>query len=420
MAGSAKVVSEARATITLNLSIQGAARAIEFYKRAFGATEAPGSRFIQPDGRIGHAEIQIAGARIMLADEFPEIGFLSPKSLGGSPMLIHLDVSDVDAVARQAVAAGATVARPVADQFYGDRSGQFADPFGYTWVISTHKETLSSEEMQRRAAESVSRRRKPAEFMRAGFHTVTPYMIAADGAALIDFAKRVFGAEETFRGVGSAGGIHGEVRIGDSMLMMGGGIPGHKFGATPKPHALHVYVEDTDAVYAKALDAGASSMGAPQDHDYGERGASVKDAFGNYWYIATHRGERYVPEGMHNVNVYLHPRRAEPVINFMKRAFGAEERARHASADGVIQHAEVRLGSSVIEMGEAHGPYQPLSTTMFLYVSDADAVYAQAVRAGATSTQAPADQPYGDRVGGVRDAFGNEWWIATHLKSAEV
>jgi len=270
-------------------------------------------------------------------------------------------------------------------------------------------------DLERRAAMASSA--KAVSPIREGFHTVTPYMTAADGPALIEFAKRAFGAEETFRGIGSAGGVHGEVRIGDSMLMMGGGIPGREFRSEPRAHALHVYVPDVDAVYEKALAQGATSIGAPQDHEYGERGAGVKDAFGNYWYVATHKGESYIPKGLHNVNVYMHPLRAEPVINFLKTAFGAEEIARYASPDGVIHHAEVRVGTSVVEMGEAHGPYQPMPAMFFVYVSDADAVYAQALRAGAASLQVPANQPYGDRVGAVTDRFGNQWWIATRTEA---
>jgi PhnB protein len=247
-----------------------------------------------------------------------------------------------------------------------------------------------------------------------GFRTVTPYLIAADGPALIEFAKRVFGAEERFRDVGSAGGVHAEVRIGDSMLMMGGGIPGREFRATASPQALHAYVTDTDAVYQKALDAGATSIGAPQDHDYGERGAGVKDAFGNYWYIATHKGESYVPKGLNNVNAYLHPVKAEPVIDFLKHAFGGEEIAKYASPDGVVYHAQVRIGDSVVEMGEAHGVYQPLPSTFYLYVNDVDALYDRALKAGATSLNAPADQPWGDRAAGAKDPFGNTWYMATH------
>jgi PhnB protein len=104
---------------------------------------------------------------------------------------------------------------------------------------------------------------------------------------LLEFTKQAFGAEETFRTVGPAGGLHGEVRIGDSMLMVGGGIPGKEFKATPKTHALHIYVEDADAVCKKALAAGATLIDEPRDQEYGERSGSVKDPAGNIWYIAT-------------------------------------------------------------------------------------------------------------------------------------
>jgi len=249
-----------------------------------------------------------------------------------------------------------------------------------------------------------------------GFRTVTPYMIAPDGDAILAFAKNAFGAEETFRAIGGAGGIHGETRIGDTMLMMGGGIPGKPFNAKPNATALHIYVEDTDTAYQKALQAGATSISEPQDHEYGERGAGVKDPFGNYWYIATHKGESYVPKGLHNVNVYMHPLRAEPVITFLKRAFGARELAKHASPDGVVHHAEIRVGDSVVEMGESHGKYPPMPAMFYVYVPDCDAVYRRALAAGAKSIQEPTDQPYGDRLGLVADAFGNQWCIATHIK----
>ncbi len=124
--GNAKPIPEGYHTATPYLIIKDAAQAIEFYKKAFGATEV--MRFAQPDGKIGHAEIQIGDSHIMLADEFPEMGARSPQSLGGSPVSILLYVEDVDAQAKLAVAAGAKVVRPVKDQFYGDRSGSFEDP----------------------------------------------------------------------------------------------------------------------------------------------------------------------------------------------------------------------------------------------------------------------------------------------------
>jgi PhnB protein len=145
-----KPIPEGYHTITPYLSIKGAADAIDFYKRAFGATEV--MRFAQPDGRIGHAEVRIGDSRVMLADEFPEMDFRSPHAVGGSPVHLHLYVENSDAVVNQAVAAGAKVIRPVQDQFYGDRSGSVADPYGHVWHVSTHKEDLSMEELQKRAA----------------------------------------------------------------------------------------------------------------------------------------------------------------------------------------------------------------------------------------------------------------------------
>jgi len=130
------------------LSIDGAAKAIDFYKTVFGAQEV-----VRHDmgGRIGHAELRIGNGLLMLADEFPEMDFRGPKSMGGSPVMLNLYVENVDEVFRRAEAAGATVVRPVADQFYGDRSGQFTDPFGHRWNVTTHVEDVSYEEMERRS-----------------------------------------------------------------------------------------------------------------------------------------------------------------------------------------------------------------------------------------------------------------------------
>lgn len=150
MTGRVKPIPEGYHSVTPYLIVKDAARAIEFYKKAFGATEL--LRFPDPSGKVGHAEIKIGDSPIMMADEFPEKGARSPQSFGGSPVLIHLYVEDVDARVRQAVAAGAKLVRPVEDQFYGDRSGGVEDPFGYVWYLATHKEDLTPEEMRRRAA----------------------------------------------------------------------------------------------------------------------------------------------------------------------------------------------------------------------------------------------------------------------------
>jgi PhnB protein len=398
------------------LTFKDAAKAIEFYKKAFGARET--MRF-DTGGGIAHAEIMIGDSVVMLCEEWPERGRYSAETMGSSPVTMSIQVPDADAFAERAVAAGAKLATPIADQFYGYREGTLFDPFGYAWSVFMVKEEMPVEEMHRRFRAMMKEEgaKKPAvNPIPKGYRTVTPYLIAVDGPALLEFAKQAFGAEETFRAVGTAGGLHGEVRIGDSMLMMGGGIPGREFRSTANTHALHLYVPDCDAAYERALQAGASSIDEPRDQEYGERSASVKDPAGNYWYIATHEGESYTPKGLNSVNVYMHPLRAEPVINFLKRAFGAREIAKYASPDGVVHHAQIRVGDSVVEMGEAHGKNPPMPTMFYLYVPDCDAVYQRALAAGATSISAPADQPYGDRTAGVKDAFGNQWYIATHIK----
>jgi PhnB protein len=134
-----------------DLCVDGATAAIEFYARVFDATER--TRMPAPDGKIGHAELDIGRGVIMLSDEYPEMGVRSPKAIGGSPITIMVYVEDVDSVFNRAVDAGATVLRPVQDEFYGDRSGQLEDPFGHRWSVHTHIEDVSPEEMSRRAAE---------------------------------------------------------------------------------------------------------------------------------------------------------------------------------------------------------------------------------------------------------------------------
>jgi PhnB protein len=150
MAGKTNYIPEGYHTATPYLIVSEAVAAIEFYKKALGATEV--LRFAQPDGKIGHAEIKIGDSTIMLADEFPDMGARSPKSLGGTPVSIMIYVRDVDAIVRDAVTAGAKLTRAVEDKFYGDRSGTVTDPFGHQWHIATHKEDVSAEELQRRAA----------------------------------------------------------------------------------------------------------------------------------------------------------------------------------------------------------------------------------------------------------------------------
>jgi PhnB protein len=144
-----KPIPEGYHSVTPYLIIKGAADAIEFYKKAFGATEL--FRFPAPDGKIGHAEIKIGDSPIMLADEFAEMGYKGPQALGGSPVSLMIYLEDVDTVFDRAVEAGASVKEAVQDKFYGDRTGSLTDPFGHVWHVATHKEDVSMEEMEKRA-----------------------------------------------------------------------------------------------------------------------------------------------------------------------------------------------------------------------------------------------------------------------------
>ena len=149
---SVKPIPDEYPQVTPYLHVDGAAAALDFYTEVFGAKER--GRLPGPDGKIGHAEIQIGAGVVMLADEYPEMDIRGPRSTGGTPVTIHVYVEDVDATFERAVAAGAKVLRPVENQFYGDRSGQFEDPFGHRWNVASHVEDISPDEMARRAAEA--------------------------------------------------------------------------------------------------------------------------------------------------------------------------------------------------------------------------------------------------------------------------
>jgi PhnB protein len=245
---------------------------------------------------------------------------------------------------------------------------------------------------------------------REGFTTVTPYVAAKD-STFTDFVKQAFGAVETETTTGPRG-VHRELRIGDSMMMVSESA---EEGAVPvRPTAYHIYVEDVDGTYARALAAGATSLGAfaePADRPYGERSGFVKDAMGNYWYIGRALRGPAVPAGLRTVTPYLHPMNVAAYIEFLTQAFGAVEDARHLSPQGRVMHAQVRIGNAVLEMGEPD-PAVPMPTTFYLYVDDADALYHRAVAAGATSLTPPTDQWYGDRVASVQDSTGTLWYIA--------
>jgi uncharacterized glyoxalase superfamily protein PhnB len=247
--------------------------------------------------------------------------------------------------------------------------------------------------------------------IREGFRTITPYITVPEGDQLIEFVKKTFGAEELLHHP-SPGGFHAEVRIGDSILMIGSG---ESVRGRERLGAFHVYVPDCDAAYQRALAAGGTSMGEPADRPYGERSGFVKDGSGNLWYIATRLGANAGPEGLGTVVPYVHPSGALKFIDFLKRAFGAQEMGIFQESSRVM-HAAVRIGDAVLEMGEPHDESASLRSGFYMYVEDADAVYERALAAGATSLWPPTDQSYGDRTAGLQDPFGYQWFPATHIK----
>lgn len=262
-----------------------------------------------------------------------------------------------------------------------------------------------------------TQRTETKQSSRSGYQTITPYLTVKKAEQLVEFVKQVFGGNEVFRTTGSAGGLHAEVTIGDSKLMIGG------YEAVEElPTALHVYVPDADAVYQRALDAGATSVEEPVDQFYGDREAGVKDPTGNVWWIATHKlgsPGTYIPEGMRPVTPFLHPVGAPGLIEFMKQAFAAEEISREQSPDGVIHHAIVRIGNSMIEMGEARGELaQPMPPALFMNVENLEETYQSALNAGATSLQEPMRQSYG-RTAWVKDAWDNTWYLTAPIEKVE-
>lgn len=242
--------------------------------------------------------------------------------------------------------------------------------------------------------------------------TLTPYIVVRNVDAVIDFAKQVFDAEELLRSTGSAGGTHCELRIGDAKVIVGGG---QHIEHDAMPTMLHMYVRDVDAMYQRAVAAGGKPVMPPVDQEYGDRDSVVEDAGGNLWCIATSRGTSYKPETLRDVTLYLHPYRVPDLIDFMTRAVGAETVERHAPDGATVVHAKIKVGNTIVEMGEAHAEWKPQPTMIYLLVDSADVAFDRAVAAGGKVIMPPADQPYGSRLAGVEDFAGNHWYLASPL-----
>jgi PhnB protein len=246
-----------------------------------------------------------------------------------------------------------------------------------------------------------------------GFRAITPGFSVAGTPRLVQFLQRAFGGvlhDCVKNRDGTIG--HGAMQIGDSLLELSEARP--EWPA--RRCAIHLYSADTDALFHKAVEAGAEVLHPLRDEGYGDRAAAVQDPAGNHWYLATRLENGPIPQGFHTLTPYLLARGADAVMTFMKTAFGAVERMRVDTDGGQVRHAELQIDDSMIEISDGGGPWQPMPTSLHLYVPDADAVYARALAAGATSIYEPKDMFYGDREGGVQDSAGNHWYIATHRK----
>lgn len=246
------------------LCIRGAAAAIEFYQKVFGAEEI--FRMTDPEnGRIGHAELKLGPVTLMLADEHPELGIRSPLAFGGSGTTIHLHVDDVDALARRAVQAGATMLREPTDYSHGERQCRVRDPFGHEWLLG--------HELEKTARSQV----------RPQVQNIYPGIRFRDERGAIDWLGRAFGFERHAVYEGDDGTIvHAELRLGPGIIMLGS-APEDELG-----FSIYVYVEDLDAHYARARAAGAEIVRPLADTSYGSREYGARDLEGHLWFFGTY------------------------------------------------------------------------------------------------------------------------------------
>lgn len=201
--------------------------------------------------------------------------------------------------------------------------------------------------------------------------------------------------------------MHREVRIGDSMLMIGEGEAGDGGVMPIRPMAFHIFVKDVDATFKRAVAAGAASLGEPEDRHYGERTGFVRDPFGNHWFIATPLGSQSLATALRTVTPSLHVKGAADYIDFLKRALGAVEEMRAEGPASSVRYARLRVGNAAVELGEG----EPMPGSFLLYVADPDGWYQRAVAAGAAPIMPLTNQPYG-RMGGVEDATKNQWFFS--------
>jgi len=284
-----------QSVLTPYLAVHDASAALAFYTSAFGADET--MRVAMDDGRVGHAELHIGGAKVFLADEFPEIGVVSPRTLGGTVMSLHLEVDDVDAAFARAVREGATPVAEPADQPHGARHGTLVDPFGHRWMLSQSVEDLSNAELRERyeglGAQVRVRRSTPAG---GGIWAALNF---ADATAGIRFAVDVLGFEEQLVVPGDEPGVvvHGELRWPEGGVVQAATADraGNVYSARPiGSDSLYVITADPMAVYERCVTNGAQILAEPSAPHYDPAGLvfSVRDPEGNIWAFGTYTGEQ--------------------------------------------------------------------------------------------------------------------------------
>jgi uncharacterized glyoxalase superfamily protein PhnB len=244
--------------------------------------------------------------------------------------------------------------------------------------------------------------------------TVTSCIAVHQAPSVVDFAKRAFDAQELCRRITPSGALYCEVKIGDSVMIIGGGL---QWRGKPRPAALHLYLDDVDSVFTRAIAVGGKELQTPANRDYGSRDAGVVDVSGNHWYLSTLSPSRrdtpdFIPQNKHSIAPYFHPVSSARMIEFLEEAFGARETYRAQSPEGKIHHAQVEIGDSTLEMGDAHDRFRPMPMSFYLLTPMPDALRERATKAGAVPTSAGSGSPFVDRFASVTDPFGNEWHLA--------
>jgi PhnB protein len=247
-----------------------------------------------------------------------------------------------------------------------------------------------------------------------GFRTLTQYLILDHAIEFQKFIENAFSATERFVMREGDGIIrHAEAQLGESIIEFAEASGQWK----AMPAGLHYYVRNSNEVYARALKAGGTSLYEPANRDYGDREAGVQDPSGNFWFIATHTaGNSYKPEILQDLNSYFSVKDSARFLEFLGQAFGAEVLENHTAKDGTIMHAKVRIGDTTFELSEGRAPWGPRAVSHHLYAQNCDEVFARGLANGCKELQPMADQFYGDRSGSLVDAWGNHWYIASHLE----